>query len=88
MSQIFTEVRTMLASYTETTIEEFDMSEDLDRGYDMDSTELTEIARLLSERFGITVAKSERTDWKTGNDIASFVNRAAHGAEPQAAVAS
>lgn len=75
MSQNFVDVRTMLAHYTQTPIEEFDMSEDLDLTYDMDSTELTDLAKRLAQQYNIVVAKSDRADWRTGNDIVAFMHR-------------
>ncbi|MGO6747874.1 phosphopantetheine-binding protein [Rhizobium ruizarguesonis] len=80
MSQTFTTVKTMLAKYSETPIDDFDMSDDLDLTYDMDSTELTELAQQLAQRYNIIIAKSDRADWRTGNDIVAFVNRASSNA--------
>ena len=75
MNQIFADVRTMLANYTQTPIEAFDMSGDLDLTYDMDSTELTDLARRLSQQYNIVIGKSDRADWRTGNDIVAFIHR-------------
>lgn len=75
MRPTFADVRRMLANYTQTPTEEFDMSEDLDLTYDMDSTELTDFAKHLSQEYNIIIAKSDRADWRTGNDIVSFVHR-------------
>ncbi|AKI01946.1 acyl carrier protein [Hoeflea sp. IMCC20628] len=86
MIQNFADVRTILATYTETPIEEFDMSEDLDLTYDMDSTELTDFAKQLTQQYGVVIAKSDRADWTTGNDIVAFLKRAASNTDHTAAV--
>jgi len=86
MSQNFADVRTILATYTETPIEEFDMSEDLDLTYDMDSTELTDFAKRLTQQYGVIIAKSDRADWTTGNDIVAFLQRATSSTDHTAAV--
>ena len=86
MSQNFADMRTMLANYTQTPIEEFDMSEDLDLTYDMDSTELTEFAKHLAQQYNIIVAKSDRADWRPGHDIVAFLHRVSSNADCTAAV--
>lgn len=83
MSQKFADVQTMLAHCTQTPIEEFDMSEDLDLTYDMDSTELTDLAKRLAQKYNIVIARSDRADWRTGNDIVAFVDRVSSVAEVQ-----
>ncbi|MBY5775258.1 hypothetical protein HFN63_35440 [Rhizobium leguminosarum] len=75
MSDDLTDLRTMLANYVDIPVETFDMSEDLDLTYDMDSTELTEFAKNLTCKYGLAIQKSDRADWRTGNDIVAFIRR-------------
>ncbi len=86
MSRYFADVRTILATYTETPAEEFDMSEDLDLTYDMDSTELTDFAKRLTQQYDVIISKSDRADWTTGNDIVAFLQRATSNTDRTAAV--
>ena len=74
MSSNFTQqVRELLASYVDLAPAEFQMDASLDRAYDMDSTELTELAKKIEQRFGVRANKSERDDWNTGDDIGRFL---------------
>jgi acyl carrier protein len=67
------QVRELLATYVDLPPAEFQMDASLDRAYDMDSTELTELAKKIEQRFGVRAGKSERDDWNTGEDICCFV---------------
>ena len=69
---VFNDVRELLAGYVEVEAADFQMSADLAEEYAMDSTELTEIAKKIERRFGISVDKSERLDWTNGERIYRF----------------
>lgn len=74
MSNVLNEqVRELLAAYVELPPAEFRMDADLDLAYDMDSTELTELAKKIEQRFGVRASKSERQDWSTGEHICRFL---------------
>jgi acyl carrier protein len=51
------------------------MDADLDIEYDMDSTEMTEFAKKIEQKYGISIQRSERQDWVSGSDICKFVAR-------------
>jgi acyl carrier protein len=67
------QIRGLLAAYLDIPAGDFQMEAGLESGYDMDSSEITEFAKTLEQRFGITTLKTERSDWNTGNDICCFV---------------
>src|SRR5579859_390623 len=69
-------VRALLAGYIEVDESTFSMTADLDLEYEIDSTEVTEVARKIEELFSVQVSKSSREAWTTGEDIAAFVSRA------------
>ena len=71
--QIFAEVKALLAAYIDVAEAELDMDADLDLVYDMDSTELTEFAKEIENRFGVAASRTDRQDWDTGSAIVSFV---------------
>ena len=67
------QVRELLASYVDAVPAEFQMDASLDLVYDMDSTELTELAKKIGQRFGVRATSSQRDDWNTGDDICRFL---------------
>lgn len=67
------QVRELLSGYVDLTPDEFRMDADLDLVYDMDSTELTELAKKIEQHFGVPAKKSERDDWTTGEHICRFL---------------
>jgi acyl carrier protein len=73
MSTLNQQVRELLAGYVDLAPAEFQMDASLDRAYDMDSTELTELAKKIEQRFGVRATKSQRDDWNTGADICRFL---------------
>lgn len=75
MSDIYIYIRKTLAQYTEIPVDDFDMAKDLDLDYDMDSTELIEIALDITKKYNINITKSHRNHWNTGNDIVSFIKK-------------
>lgn len=75
-------IRAMLADYVGIPPEAFDMAASLDLEYDMDSTELTEVARTIEAEFGLGIDKSVRSSWERGADIARFVAEHAPGGLP------
>lgn len=72
-------IRAMLADYVGVPPDGFEMGKSLDLDYDMDSTELTEIARKIEAEFALSIDKSARSSWETGADIAAFVSEHAGG---------
>lgn len=72
-------IRAMLADYVGVPAEGFEMEKSLDLDYDMDSTELTEIAKKIEVEFSLSIDKSARSDWETGADIARFVEENSTG---------
>ena len=66
-------VRDLLADYVGVPAEDFQMEKSLDLDYAMDSTELTEFARQIESRFALSIAKSQRSSWERGEDVAAFV---------------
>jgi len=72
-SKIYNDVQALLAGYVSISPTEFNMNANLDRVYDMDSTELTELAMKIEQQFGVSVSRSERQDWETGADICRFL---------------
>jgi acyl carrier protein len=72
-SILHTQVRELLASYVDAEPSEFQMEVSLDVAYDMDSTELTEVAKKIEQRFGVRATHSQRQDWNTGEDICRFL---------------
>lgn len=73
-TQIETDIKLLLAVYVSLPEDEISLSADLDLEYDMDSTELTEFAKILEKDFAISIAKSQRQCWVTGQDICNFVH--------------
>ena len=67
------QIQALLAAYLDIPASDFQMEASLENSYDMDSSEMTEFAKTLEQRFGITTLKTERSDWNTGNDICRFV---------------
>lgn len=72
---IESQVRLLLATFVDVTPEAFRMDADLDRTYDMDSTELTALAMEIETRFGVKADKSARDDWTTGQKVSAFVQK-------------
>ena len=66
-------IRAILAGYVGIPAESFEMEKSLDLDYDMDSTELTEIAKTIESEFALSIDKSTRRSWESGADIAVFV---------------
>jgi acyl carrier protein len=66
-------IRAMLAGYVGIPAEDFQMEKSLDVDYDMDSTELTEIAKTIEAEFSLSIDKSTRSSWESGADIAAYV---------------
>ncbi len=69
------EIREMIAGYIDVNASELSMDADLDIEYDMDSTEMTEFAKKVEQKYGISIQRSERQDWVSGRDICKFVAR-------------
>jgi|688.fasta_scaffold1054639_2 acyl carrier protein len=69
------EIRAMIAGYIDVNASELSMDADLDIEYDMDSTEMTEFAKKIEQKYGISIQRSERQDWVSGSDICKFVAR-------------
>ena len=65
----------LLAEYVNLPAAEFQMDASLDLAYDMDSTEMTELAKKVEERFGVRASRSQRQDWLTGNDLCRFLDK-------------
>jgi acyl carrier protein len=74
-SNLFEQVRDLLATYVDVAPQDFRMDASLDLAYDMDSTERTELAKKVEERFGVRASKSQRDDWETGNDLCRFLEK-------------
>lgn len=66
-------IRRILAEYVGVPAENFEMDKSLELDYDLDSTELTEIAKRVESEFGLSIDKSTRRSWESGADIAMFV---------------
>lgn len=66
-------IRQILAEYVGVPAENFEMERSLELDYDLDSTELTEIAKRVETEFGLSIDKSTRRSWESGADIARFV---------------
>ena len=69
-------VKDLLADYIEVTADNFCMSASLEMDYEVDSTELTELATKVERAFSVSVSKVERQGWETGDDICRFVQSA------------
>lgn len=78
---VWMRIKAMLADYVGVPPDGFEMEKSLDLAYDMDSTELTEIAKKIEVEFSLSIDKSARSDWETGADIATFVRE--HCGGPQ-----
>ena len=65
----------LLAEYVNLPAAEIQMDASLDLAYDMDSTEMTELAKKVEERFGVRASRSQRQDWLTGNDLCRFLDQ-------------
>ena len=72
-STLSEQIRELLAGYVDAAPAEFQMDASLDLVYDMDSTELTELAKKIAQRFGVRATGSQRDDWNTGDDICRFL---------------
>lgn len=70
---IFEEIKALIADYIEVPVEKLSMDADLDIEYDMDSTEMTEFAKTIEQKYGISITKSNRQDWVCGKDIGKFI---------------
>lgn len=66
-------IRRILAEYVGVPAEKFEMEKSLELDYDLDSTELTEIAKRVESEFGLSIDKSTQRTWERGADIAMFV---------------
>jgi acyl carrier protein len=84
-ADVWMRMRAMLARYVEVPEEDFEMGKSLDLHYDMDSTELTEIAKTIEAEFSLSIDKSTRSAWETGADIAAFVSEHGNGRQAPAA---
>ncbi|UFH50202.1 acyl carrier protein [Pseudomonas sp. KNUC1026] len=73
MNNFTDSVRALLSAYVDVKQEQFDMAADLDLVYDIDSTEMTELAKKIELAFGIPVSKTQRQDWTTGQSISAFL---------------
>lgn len=71
--KIYDEIRDLIAEYIEIPKDELSMDADLDIEYDMDSTEMTELAKNIEQKYTISIAKSERQNWVSARSICSFV---------------
>jgi acyl carrier protein len=71
--EIYAQVKALLADYIDVPVMELNMDADLDMVYEMDSTELTEFAKEIDNRFGVAASRSDRQSWETGNAICEFV---------------
>lgn len=76
---VWMRIRAILADYVGIPAEGFDMETSLDLEYDMDSTELTEIAKKIEVEYALSIQKSTRSTWERGADIAAFVREHAGG---------
>lgn len=74
-------IRSILASYIGIAAQEFEMNKYLSVEYEMDSTELVDVAKRIEQQFAITIDKFARKQWATGDDIAQFVNRCLRDAQ-------
>lgn len=74
-NSVYEEVAALIADYIDVAKDQFSMDVDLDIEYDMDSTEMTELAKKIEEKFAIAVVKSDRQDWVSGLDIYKFVEK-------------
>jgi len=72
-STLIEQVRELLAAYVDVAPEAFQMDADLDLAYDMDSTEMTEFAKKIEQRFGVQATRSQRSDWRTGHHVCQFL---------------
>jgi len=70
---IFIQIRRLISAYIEVSEDELDMNADLNSEYDIDSTEMTELAKEIESKFGIPASKSERSSWETGQTIYAFI---------------
>lgn len=70
---VFDEVKNLISAYIEVPKHELDMSANLDLTYDMDSTEMTEFAKEIEQKFNISASKSERSSWESGLSICQFI---------------
>ena len=66
-------IRAILAKYVGIPAESFDMDKSLDLDYDIDSTELTEIAKTIESEIALSIDKSTRRCWESGAGIVAFV---------------
>ncbi|RWR03024.1 hypothetical protein ED28_04960 [[Pantoea] beijingensis] len=70
---IFVQLKALISAYIDVAEDELDMNADLDLVYDMDSTEMTEFAKEVENKFGIPALKSERSSWESGQAIYAFI---------------
>ncbi|EQB99483.1 acyl carrier protein [Photorhabdus temperata] len=67
-------IKTILSSFVNMNFDDFNMDADLAQAYDMDSTELADLAKEIGKEFGISVTKSQFSNWETGRAILDFVS--------------
>ncbi|MCW7549654.1 acyl carrier protein [Photorhabdus sp. P32] len=67
-------IRTILSLFLNVNIDDFNMDANLADAYDMDSTELADLAKEITKEFGISVTKSQFSNWETGRAVLDFVS--------------
>ncbi|NHB96150.1 acyl carrier protein [Photorhabdus stackebrandtii] len=67
-------IKTILSSFVNINFDDFNMDADLAQAYDMDSTELADLAKEIGKEFGISVTKSQFGNWETGRAVLDFVS--------------
>ncbi|WP_350306551.1 acyl carrier protein [Photorhabdus viridis] len=67
-------IKTILSSFVNINFDDFNMDADLAQAYDMDSTELADLAKQIGKEFGIPVTKSQFSNWETGRAVLDFVS--------------
>ncbi|RAW97796.1 MULTISPECIES: acyl carrier protein [unclassified Photorhabdus] len=67
-------IKTILSLFLNINIDDFNMDVNLADAYDMDSTELADLAKEIEKEFGISVTKSQFSHWETGRAVLDFVS--------------
>ncbi len=75
-SEIEKRIKSIVGSYIDMSADEISMDASLGREYEMDSTEITELAKIVEKAFGVAIAKTDRKTWKTVGDICQFISAA------------
>lgn len=72
---IYNKIINQLANFVEVEFSKFDMTANLEEEYDIDSTELTDLAKILEKEFDVKINKSEIDNWESGNSIFNFITK-------------